>query len=176
MRQNKTDEIVSYIKDKNLFKQMRVDLLRSSIMGFMLLCIFLAFVFAFRNQNNGLHTELFLLSGLFGLAIILYKPGRPVLTGRNTFGFPKELTDYEKKLEAVILLLRKRNIVILATLPYFFLLFYFILTNETSPKKDLSFLLFSCFLSFFLTLALAGSIQYLQIWWSLGKKHKKLIT
>lgn len=114
----------------------------------------------------------YLISGLVGLLIVLHKPGRPAQVNRKTFGFPKELSEYEKQLETVILHLRKRSIVVICTLPYFVWLLYIIYNKDFPNRSNFEMLFALSFLSFLTILILASTVQYFQIWWSIGKYKK----
>lgn len=152
---------------------MRIDLLRGSIVAFIGSIIIFFFILKIYEQDNGLHVPIFLISGLFGILFVLYKPGRPVQVNRKTFGLPKEYTEYEKHLELVMMHFRQRSIVVLSILPYFIWLLYIMLNQEQSAKNDFDTLFGSAFLSFLMTLLLAGSVQWFQIWWAIGTNRIK---
>lgn len=173
MVEHSSSNINQYIKDPSLVNNMRIDLLRASIMSLSLVVIFIIFILYARNQDNGLNSWVYIISGLAGLLIVLYKPGRPAQFNRMTIGVPKEYTEYEKRLETVMLHLRERWIMALVTLPYFIWLLSILASNETAIRNDFITLLLSGFFSFFVTLMLAAGVQYLQIWWSLGQVRNK---
>lgn len=163
-------QIRSYIQNTEIYRNMRTDLLRASILGFVGVIILFVLILKLYEQDGGLNASIFLISGLAGFCIVLYKPGRPAQVNRKRFSIPKDYSSYEKILESVILQLRKRFIVILLTLPYFLWLGYLMLNQSSPAKSDINTVFGSILLSFLFTLILGGCVQYFQVWLALQKE------